>query len=51
MFGFDVINADFLTLPVTLGFFNLHLFIGSESLINVKFYFIKHINLQRLLPI
>lgn len=31
--------------------FHLHLFIGSESLINVKFYFVKNINLQGLLPI
>lgn len=31
--------------------FHLHLFIGSESLINVNSYFIKNINLQGLLPI
>lgn len=48
-FVFDVTNAYIITLLGMIAFFclfvNLHLVIGSESLINVKFYLIKNINL------
>lgn len=54
-FVFDVTNAYIITLLGMIAFVclfvNLHLVIGSESLINVKFYLIKNINLYELLPI